>query len=63
MLNALNLSVMETSANIIDLGYAVVDFDNESITWAFQGYSAKREKAIRAAFKVFMVDSELLREL
>lgn len=54
---------METSANIIDLGYAVVDFDNETITWAFQGYSAKREKAIRAAFKVFMIDSELLRAL
>jgi len=54
---------METSSNIIDLGYAVVDFDNESIAWNFQGYSAKREKAIRAAFKVFSIDSDKLRAL
>jgi hypothetical protein len=59
----LNAATMETSSNIIDLGYAVVDFDNETIAWAFQGYSAKREKAIRAAFKVFMIDSDLLRAL
>jgi len=54
---------METSSNIIDLGYAVVDFDNESITWSFQGYTPKRDKAIRAAFKVFMIDSDKLRAL
>jgi hypothetical protein len=54
---------MTTSSNIIDLGYAVVDFDNETIAWNFQGYSSKREKAIRAAFKVFMIDSEFLRSL
>jgi hypothetical protein len=59
----LNAATMETSSNIIDLGYSVVDFDNETIAWAFQGYSAKREKAIRAAFKVFMIDSDLLRAL
>lgn len=54
---------METSSNIINLGYAIVDFDNESITWNFQGYTSKREKAIRDAFKVFMIDSEYLRTI
>lgn len=51
------------ASNVIDLGYAVVDFDNESITWAFCSFTAKREKAIRKAFKSFMIDSDYLRTL
>ncbi len=49
------------TANIIDLGYAVVDFDNESIAWNFQGFTAKRDKAIRKAFKTFAIDSDYLK--
>lgn len=62
MLNALNLSTMNAS-NVIDLGYAVVDFNNESITWAPASFTPKRDKAIRKAFKSWMIDSNYLRTL
>jgi len=52
-----------TSSNVINLGYAVVDFDNQSIAWNFQGFSAKREKAIRKAFLNFAIDSDYLRSI
>ncbi len=51
------------SSNVIDLGYAVVDFDNETITWAFASFTPKRNKAIKKAFKSWMIDSDYLRSI
>lgn len=62
MFNTLNPSTM-TSSNIINLGYAVVDFDNKSITWCFNSFTPKRDKAIKKAFNTFMIDSNYLRSL
>lgn len=49
--------------NTYNLGYAIVDFDNQIINWNFQGYSAKREKAIRARFTAANIDVDYLKTL
>lgn len=49
--------------NTYNLGYATVDFDNQIINWNFQGFSAKREKAIRAKFTAANIDVDYLKTL
>jgi len=59
LLNETKLSAMNT----YNLGYAIVDFDNQIINWNFQGYSAKRENAIRARFTAANIDVDYLKTL
>lgn len=46
---------MNASANITELSYAVINWDNETITWKPMGFTPKRANAIN----ILMEDKSL----
>jgi len=56
-------SIVTPNDNLINLGYAIVNFETEEIFWNFQGFSAKRQKAIQKSFLNFAIDSDYLRSI